>query len=314
MTRREFLFTSLALTVPLRVPQTRIKPARVAIITDLHHGLAPDAMVRLRTFVEAVKSRKDLDAVLQLGDFCYSDAASKECLDLWRTIDLPTIHVLGNHDMDKCDKDAAMKAWGMPARYGAKTIGGYRFAWLDLNHYKKGGELVSYKDGNYFMAGATHNWADPEQLSWLARELKSAREPVIVLSHQPLGIRGADGKLPPEQEEVLSVLKGATAACLFGHLHVDRLETEYEIPCLCVNSASYFWSAGMHAYSKPLFAFAEFGTDGLLRIEGRAGEFVKPPPAGSDSVKGRSASIADRAIRVPKTSFSSSVFGISSYV
>jgi len=88
------------------------------------------------------------------------------------------------------------------------------------------------------------------------------------------------------------------AACLFGHLHVDRLEVYEGIPCLCVNSASYFWGGGMFAYSKPLYAFMEITPDGFLKIQGIESTFLKPPPPSTDTVIGRSASISDRNIGI----------------
>ncbi|MBX3120524.1 MAG: metallophosphoesterase [Fimbriimonadaceae bacterium] len=317
MTRRDFLIATTAVAatrwIPLRMEASRpIKPVKLAVITDLHHGLAPDAMERLSTFVQATKQRqeqKGLDAVFQLGDFCYSEPNSKECVDLFNTLDLPKVHVLGNHDMDKCDKDAAMKYWGMKSRYGSHLIGGYRFVVLDLNHFKKDSKLNAYANGNYFTDNATHNWADPEQLDWLAKELRSSKEPVILLSHQPLGFPNADGKLPPEQVEVLDIVtktakdnpKGAVAACIFGHLHVDRLEHHEGIPCYCQNSASYFWYGGMNAYTKPLYSFMEVTPEGMLKIEGTSGTFAKEPPDESDAIIGRSGSIADRSIPLIRT-------------
>ncbi len=302
ITRREFLAGAAAIAVPLRFPPAEDKAARLAVITDLHHGLAPDAMARLESFAKAVKTRKGLDAVLQMGDFCYSDAGAKECMDLWKSIPHLKMHVLGNHDMDKVDKTEAMKFFGMRSRFGSRKIGGYRFIHLDLNHFKKGGQLVSYANGNYFTDGATHNWADDEQIVWLRGELAKSREPVIILAHQPLGFAEPGQKIPDEQKQVMDVLtRGRVAACLFGHLHVDRLETYEGLPCLCVNSASYFWSSGMHPYSNPLFAFMEFGADGVLRIEGRQGSFVHEPPKASDSVVGRSAALSDRKISLPGT-------------
>ncbi len=261
-------------------------------------------MSRLGAFVEAVHGRRDLDAVIQLGDFCYSQPDSKECIDLWSAIKLPTIHVLGNHDMDKVDKAAAMRYFGMPARYQSQVIGGYRFVVLDLNHFKKDGKLVSYANGNYFTARAECNWGDPEQLDWLARVLRDSMEPVILISHQPLGFAEPQKPIPPEQAAVLRVVtdsakanpRGAVAVSMFGHLHVDRLEHHEGVPCYCVNSASYFWFNGMRAYTKPLYAFMELTTDGYLKVEGASGAFVHEPPKESDVVIGRSASISDRRI------------------
>lgn len=294
--------------IPLRLSESPAKPLRIAVISDLHHGLAPDAMPRFEKFVAEVGKRKGLDLAIQMGDFCYSQPTSAPCVELWRKVDLPRLNVLGNHDMDKCDKDAAMNYTGMKSRYGAYDFGGYRIVVLDLNHFKKDGKLVSYANGNYFTDNATHNWADPEQLQWLDKELRASRKPVILLSHQPLGFAEPGKPLPPEQVEVLAVVteaakanpRGAVAACLCGHMHVDRLETHEEIPCYCVNSASYFWSGGMQPYTNPLYAFMELRPDGYLVVEGVTGEFVKTPPKGSDGVIGRSASIGNRRVGLRK--------------
>jgi predicted phosphodiesterase len=306
MTRRDFLAASGALVATRWIPLNleSAKPLRFAVITDLHHGLAPDAMSRLQAFGDAVRRERHLDAVFQLGDFCYSQPDSAPCNDFFRKLPYRKLHVLGNHDMDKVTKHQAMAYWGMKSRYGSQVIGGYRFVWLDLNHFKKNGQLVSYANGNYFTDGAACNWADPEQLSWLDRELRTSREPVILLSHQPLGFAEPGQRMPPEQVEVLEVVgkaakanpAGAVRVCLFGHLHVDRLEQAYDLPCLCVNSASYFWSTGMHPYTKPLYAFMEITRDGVLKVEGISGEFVHAPPKASDAVIGRSASISSREI------------------
>jgi hypothetical protein len=195
-----------------------------------------------------------------------------------------------------------MKAWGMKSRYGAHEFGDFRFLVLDLNHFKKDGKLVGYNHGNYFTDHATRSWADPEQLAWLESELLASKKPTILLSHQPLGFAEPGKPMPPEQKEILDIVAktkaanpaGAVALSLFGHLHVDRLERVDDVPYYCVNSASYFWADGMFPYTKPLFAFMELTTDGHLKVEGVQGAFVKPPPAGSDGVIGRSASIADR--------------------
>jgi hypothetical protein len=154
--------------------------------------------------------------------------------------------------MDKVDKAAAMAAWGMASRYHATVIGGWRFVALDLNNFRKDGKVLPYANGNYFNAGSELNRADPEQLAWLDRQLRTSREPVVLIGHQPLGIGGADNALPDEQREIFDLIRaagranprGRVACCLSGHLHVDRLERVDGIPCLTINSASYFWSGG----------------------------------------------------------------------
>ncbi len=94
----------------------------------------------------------------------------------------------------------------------------------------------------------------------------------------------------------MDILKrnGQVVACLSGHLHVDRLETHARIPCLSVNSASYFWQSGMHPYKDPLFAFISIDEQGVLRVEGRQSTFVKAKPK-SETI-GCSASLSNRRI------------------
>lgn len=153
---------ALPLIRSVQLPATRVTaPARLAVIADLHHGLAPDAIWRFDTFLAAVGARKDIDAVWQLGDFCYSDAGSADCLARWHALRLPRYNVLGNHDMDRTDKPGAMAAWRMSARHYDSVIGGWRFVVLDLNHFKKDGDLHPYANGNYFTGGATQSCSSP---------------------------------------------------------------------------------------------------------------------------------------------------------
>jgi len=269
----------------------------------LHHGLAPDASPRFDTFLKATKSKCNLDFALQIGDFCHPGVESLALTKMWRDLNLPQVNVLGNHDMDRGSKRQIMSQWGMRDRFDVFQFGDFRIVVLDLNHFKKKGDLVSYANGNYFTDNATHNWADPEQLTWLARELRQGDKPTILISHQPLGF-DVGKQLPPEQEEVFDTIlsakksnpAGAVVACLSGHLHVDRQELVHGIPCVSINSASYFWSQGMHPYRDPLFAFLELDPSGELRIQGRKSTFVREPP--KVDVAGMSASLSDRKVHL----------------
>lgn len=261
---------------------TGTRPVRFAVIADLHHGLAPDALDRLRTFVEAVTARADeLDFVLQLGDFCHAGKDPAPCLDLWNTIKAPKLHVLGNHDMDTCTKAEAMRSWGMPARYGSQEFGGWRFITLDLNHIREGDARTDYANANFYIDSSKRTWADLEQLEWLKTQLESAK-PTVVLSHQPLGLWKPGSDIPAQQQEVLDILlpdgepAPGLATCLCGHNHVDRLEPYRGVPCWCVNSASYLWHGGMVPYARPLFAFVTLDPSGQMLIEGVEGAWAKP--------------------------------------
>ncbi|CAN5375468.1 hypothetical protein BH11ARM1_BH11ARM1_15880 [soil metagenome] len=299
MTRRDFLATSAFGIASIQLPFYADHSLKFAVITDIHHGLAPDSYVRLQAFVEAVHARDDLDFVLQMGDFCHSWPPSEYSpfLKLWHSIKLPKHHILGNHDMDRGSKADAMKVWGMPSRYGRFDYGDWRFLYLDLNHYRKDGKLFDYEKGNYFTDNAVSNMADPEQLEWLATELRTEK-PTILLSHQPLGFKEPGQDYPEEQKPILDMVAGKVAFSMFGHLHVDRIEKVGETPFMCLNSASYFWQSGMHPYRDPLFAFVEISSSGMLSVTGRQSIFSKGKP--ETKTIGCSASIDNRIIRTAR--------------
>ena len=282
--RREVLaaLTGLAVGPRVLLPWARgwtapgARTVRFGAIADPHHGLAPDAQERLRAFVKAVNARDSLDFVIQLGDFCHPTEEGKECVALINRIRVPRYHVLGNHDMDKGSKVETMAHWGMRKPHYALDVGGFRFVVLDLNHLNEGERRVPYGNSNFYVDGKTRAWADEPQLRWLARTLGEAQKPTIVFSHQPLGLTRPGQPLPPQQEEVFSIIRSANRAargpgviaCVCGHLHVDRHEQRDGVHCLCVNSASYFWRRGMHPYRDPLFAFFELDPAGVIRVEG----------------------------------------------
>ena len=308
-TRRQFLKTSTALTAgyylrpiaPLTGPRA---PVRFGVIADVHHGLAPDASARLESFLAAVRSRDDLDFAIQLGDFCHPVAEAREFCDAFTALPLPTHHVLGNHDMDKGSKSDVLRFWGMPDRWYSFDVGDVHCVVLDLNHLRDGDDRLDYDHANFYVAAERRAWAHPDQLDWLAADLKATRRPTLVFSHQPLGLHSSR-ELPPQQREVLDCIVRArdegtpVLACICGHLHVDRHRSDRGIHSVCINSASYHWAEGMHPYQEPLFAFLSVEADGTLEIEGRMSAFSGKHPRDlglRQGVEGVEARISDRKL------------------
>ena len=159
----------------------------LGIIADLHHGLAPRAMERLDTFMQAVQKRKP-DAILQLGDFNFGTTESEECLDLWRTFEAPRFHVLGNHDMDFATKDAIVKKWQMPGRYYSFDFGAFHVVVLDRNNLKTDEGYTPYSEANFYVDASLRGYADNTQLAWLRTDLAATDLPVIIFVHQGLGL------------------------------------------------------------------------------------------------------------------------------
>jgi len=251
---------------------------RFAVISDIHHGLAPDALERLESFVAAVNARaEDVDFAIQLGDFCLAQEGAEACTEAWNRLAVPAYHVLGNHDMDLTDRDGAMELFGMESSTYSFDVAGWHFVALDLNHLKTGEERVPYANSNYYVDAERRAWAGTEDLHRLRADLASTDRPTITFSHQPLGMTFEGDEVPPQQEEVFDVLldpeSAPVVACVSGHLHTDRLTWHADVACLSINSASYFWSRGMVPYRDPVFAFVTLTPDGSVHVEGVESEW-----------------------------------------
>jgi 3',5'-cyclic AMP phosphodiesterase CpdA len=279
---------------------------RAAVITDLHHlSFGKDEIARLRVFMDAVVTEQP-DFILQGGDFCYP-AGAAAAMKEWNRFAGKKYHVLGNHDMDKCDKPTIMKLWGMPNRYYSFDQGAFHFVVLDRNCIRKVDRsatgpsvtsTVDYANGNYGRAKADDlNWCDAPQMAWLAEDLRQTDKPTVVFAHQPLvatdtalGVGGGD-QLVALFDAANYIARRATGrprvvAAFFGHDHEDRYAERNGIHYVELNSSSYFYdrATGATYYRDSLFSFIGFDPAGSITIEGRNSDWAA---ATLDSVRER---------------------------
>ena len=85
----------------------------------------------MQKFMEEVQQVSP-DFIVQCGDFCRPEQSEGLMRD-WNRFGGPKYHVLGNHDMDVCDKPTIMRLWGMEKRYYSFDNGGYHFVVMDRN-------------------------------------------------------------------------------------------------------------------------------------------------------------------------------------
>lgn len=234
--RRAFLGSAAAACVSLAIPAgarnlftANARRLKLGLITDLHHDIMHDSMQRLEAFLSAMDSAKP-DAILQLGDFAYPSPKNKPLIDRFNTAHPTRIHVIGNHDTDSgFTHQQCVDVWGMPAPYYSQVVNGFRF--IVLNGNEKGSPK---KKGGY------PAYIGPAQTAWLQQQITDSREPVIVLSHQPLaGFMGIDNE--EEIQQILTTGKDKVLLAINGHTHVDAVHYAGDIPYLTINSASYFW-------------------------------------------------------------------------
>ena len=267
------------------------------LVADVHHGMMPDTHQRLEQFINDAKS-KDVDFIIQLGDFCHLENKRKSFLDTWNSFSKNKYHVLGNHDMDLASKEGIMDFWEMDSNYYSFVEKGIRFIVLDANHLYQDGKFIDYSNSNFYVDSSIRTFIDDEQIEWFGAELASSDLPTIVVSHQSLWHYTWGVKNRLALQKLMEEYKDKIICCFNGHNHIDFHHTQNGIHYLEINSMSYQWIGEKHKtsrfpsellkeykwldhlapYQDPLYAFIEIDQDGTLDLTGRKTEWVAPSP------------------------------------
>lgn len=282
------------------------KKVRFGLITDLHHlQFGKGEEPRMKAFMDAVM-KVSPDFIIQCGDFC-RPKGSDGIMAEWNRFKGPKYHVLGNHDMDVCDKTTIMQLWGMEKPYYSFDHDGYHFVIMDRNFLRKeDNTLEDYASSNWGpLPAPKRSFTDRPQLDWLRQDLAAAKYPVIVFMHQPVflsdyfqEIGNADEILTIFDEANLAAAQAGknsrVAAVFMGHDHDDRHGERNGVHYFIINSASYVYSGGAYYYADPLFAFITLDPAGKLTIEGRSSRYRDAVP---ERIKARfPAKISDRSV------------------
>jgi Icc protein len=242
-TRRQFIGTVLgaSFALPAALPawalnHTGTTPLRMGVIADIHKDIMHDADRRLDTFVDAM-TVGEVDAILQLGDFCTPKEENKQFLSIFNRFDGPRYHVIGNHETDGgFQRSDAVKFLGMPSRYYSFDLQGFHFIVLDANDAPEG-HTAGYP-----------SYIATDQREWITNDLAETESPVFVFVHQSLEretdiTEGADVRKILEHAEMPDGTR-KVAAVLNGHHHIDHARNINGIPYIHINSASYYWMGG----------------------------------------------------------------------
>jgi 3',5'-cyclic AMP phosphodiesterase CpdA len=306
--RRKFI-NSLGLgTTATVLPQTLLSftpligPAKqilnFGVIADVHKDLMPDANARLEKFISEAITR-DVDFIIQLGDFCMAEKGNREFMDIWETFKGPKYHVLGNHDMDRHSKSEMLDYWGMPKTYYSFDVHGFHFIVMDANFLYDDGKFIDYEKSNFYVDSSKRTFINDEQIEWFKADLSITKFPTIVLSHQSLWHYGWGVKNRLTLQRIMETHKEKVICCLNGHDHIDFHHHQNGIDYLEINSASYQWMgdkykntnrypkqmyvthkwlANLATYKDPLYAFAKVDPSGSFMVEGVKSEWVYPSP------------------------------------
>lgn len=267
------------------------------IVADVHHGMIPDTHERLEQFmVEA--STKDLDFIIQLGDFCHPGAKSRSFLKTWNSFNGNKYHVLGNHDMDLASKAEAMDYLGMDDNYYSFEEKGIRFIVLDANFLYEDGKFIDYNNSNFYVDQSIRTYIDDKQIEWFGAELIASQHPVIVISHQSLWHYQWGVKNRLSLQKLMEQNMEKIICCFNGHNHIDFHHIQNGIHYVEINSMSYQWIGEKYKtsryptsmladykwldhlapYKDPLYAFVEIDPTGALALNGRETDWVAPSP------------------------------------
>ena len=275
-----------------------LKELRFGIVADVHKDLVPDANQRLEKFISEAQ-RRDVEFIIQLGDFCMADPKNQDFLSIWRTFEGPRYHVLGNHDMDRNSKEEMLDYWAMPDTYYSFDLHGFHFVVLDANFLYLDGKYIDYERANFYVDAKDRTFIDEEQMEWFKNDLEETQLNTIIFSHQSLWHYQSGVKNRLALQKIMEAQKSKIICCMNGHDHQDFHHVQNGIHYLEINSMSYQWMddkyrciqrypkelydqyqwlPNLATYKDPLYAFATINVNGTLLVEGVRSEWVAPSP------------------------------------
>jgi len=244
ITKRAFIkkvsLSGISLTIPISLVSAALpklkKKVKLGLIADLHQDVMHDAPKRLAVFLDAMKMAKP-DGVIQMGDFAIPKKENTHVIDAFNKSHPVSLHVIGNHDTDHgFSKQQCLDAWGMEATYYSKVVKGIRLVVLDGN-----------EKGSPTHKGGYVSYIGKKQSTWLNQVLTDSKEPIIVISHQPLAGAGAVDNAK-EIQQILTKSADKVMLSICGHMHINHLVEIEGIPYLNINSASYLWVGGKYKH------------------------------------------------------------------
>lgn len=216
----------------------------IAVVSDIHNGVkhgtksGPDALRLLRRFCDFAQENK-ADLILDLGDRISDiDPAQdlkhlQEIANIFRTLSIPRLHLLGNHDREHLSIGNHSNTLGASMESRIVACNGWNIVVWQAN--TKG----FWPDGLNLC---------PSDLHWLQNALAQADGPCIVCSHVPLDSGSMTGNYYfsatpghasyPESSDARKIIEESdkVVLCLAGHVHWNTLNTVAGIPYLSIHS------------------------------------------------------------------------------
>jgi hypothetical protein len=185
-----------------------------------------------------------------------SDENAKAQFDSWKAVvkekvSVPHYSVIGNHDIrgGSTPKAMAIEAYGMPNRYYAWKMGGWKFIMLDV------------------FGGDGKIGPKTEQGEWLIQELEKPedKEPVCVVTHAPFAgmtaqhVGGAVGQI---DYRVFFYKYPQVRLALSGHQHMVDCCRLDRVTYICGGAVCGGWWEGDYQHFGQVFLILDLKRDG----------------------------------------------------
>ena len=189
-----------------------------------------------------------------------SEENAKAQFERWQTVvkekvSVPYYSLIGNHDIwhGPTPKAMALEAYGMPHRYYAWKMGGWKFIMLDV--FGGDGKLD----------------VNSEQSNWLIGELEKQedREPVCVVTHAPLAgmtaqhVGGSVGGVGFDYR-VFFYKHPQIRLALSGHQHMVDCCRLDRVTYICGGAVCGGWWEGDYQHFAPVFLIFDLKPDGTF--------------------------------------------------
>lgn len=241
--------------------------------------------------------KENVDFIIHCGDFCHNPRGNKAAVEKYNNFEIPTYHVLGNHDVEILEIDDVVKRYKMPAEYYYFDRNGFRFVVLNANYMRVDGEDIPYSEGNYFRLGGVRNYLSRKQIVWFEEVVMTSPYPVIVFGHADMARDDEGTGAWKNREDFRNVIRKAhknkkrVLMYIGGHMHEDEMKILEHVCYLSINSPTMFWIPNEHRffpqefhdkhvgatncliYNDPVHAIITLSEDGTIEIDGMESSF-----------------------------------------
>jgi 3',5'-cyclic AMP phosphodiesterase CpdA len=275
---------------------------RFAIFTDLHYEHIHDGRQRIENFVSEI-IHKDVDFIVDLGDFCSPRQENRVLLDILDSTGKPHYHLVGNHDSDLFTKEEFLHFLGMNNSYYSFTYGSVKFIALDTCFIQNNCGYEPYSKKNYNTTKGIYPFIPQDELNWLEDQLADDYPFFVILSHHSLENEFAQRGVYNRNavQELINRTNSSgkkVLLCLNGHDHADSIRKIEGTYYFGLNSMSYIWfgpeyehfcySPEIHKqypflkdmvlYREGLYAIITITEQGSIEVEGMEGHYQTISP------------------------------------